>query len=146
MVSVLFLCSRKLEQISPKLKTLAGRWIPFSGAFPLHRESCIEINTFALLDRVLIAPIDGASCRNTRRPRRDALDGFRVDALVRLDPVPQEHDFAGAPGDEAASPVVAGAFDPVAVLKRLKGPDRDPWPDCRKRQHLGEAAIEAVTS
>jgi bifunctional non-homologous end joining protein LigD len=40
----------------------------------------------------------------------------------------------------------AAAFDTVAVLKRLKGPKRDPWPGYRKRQHLGKATIEAVIS
>lgn len=40
----------------------------------------------------------------------------------------------------------ASAFDTVAVLKRLKSAKRDPWPDYRKRQHLGKATIEAVAS
>ncbi len=40
----------------------------------------------------------------------------------------------------------AAAFDTVAVLKRLKGPKRDPWPGYRKRQHLGKETIEAVAS
>jgi bifunctional non-homologous end joining protein LigD len=40
----------------------------------------------------------------------------------------------------------AAAFDTVAVLKRLKSAKADPWPGYRKRQHLGKATIEAVTS
>jgi bifunctional non-homologous end joining protein LigD len=40
----------------------------------------------------------------------------------------------------------AAAFDTVAVLKRLKGAKRDPWPDYRKKQHLGKATIKAVAS
>jgi bifunctional non-homologous end joining protein LigD len=40
----------------------------------------------------------------------------------------------------------ATAFDTVAVLKRLTGAKRDPWPGYRKKQHLGKATIEAVAS
>jgi bifunctional non-homologous end joining protein LigD len=38
----------------------------------------------------------------------------------------------------------AAAFDTVAVLKRLKGTKRDPWPGYRKRQHIGKETIKAV--
>ena len=38
----------------------------------------------------------------------------------------------------------AAAFDTVAVVKRLKGDKRDPWPGYRKRQHIGKETIAAV--
>lgn len=40
----------------------------------------------------------------------------------------------------------AAAFDTVAVLKRLKSEKGDPWPGYRKKQHIGKATIEAVSS
>jgi bifunctional non-homologous end joining protein LigD len=40
----------------------------------------------------------------------------------------------------------AAAFDTVAVLKRLKSAKGDPWPGYRKKQHIGKATIEAVSS
>jgi bifunctional non-homologous end joining protein LigD len=40
----------------------------------------------------------------------------------------------------------AAPFDTVAVIKRLKGAKRDPWPGYRKRQHIGEETIKAVVS
>ncbi|MGE0006965.1 MAG: non-homologous end-joining DNA ligase [Parvibaculaceae bacterium] len=40
----------------------------------------------------------------------------------------------------------AAAFDTVAVLKRLTGPKRDPWPDYRKRQHIGKETLDTVAS